>query len=385
MNQYSKSNNRKIILISVGLVFVLIPLFYSDYLAKKLRKLELTKVEVFERTLEEITNTTNLNEDMTYEQEMLEKIIADLPVLTINRNHDIELHNFEGIKDTAALINDLKSNGPAPLESEDYTIYYQYPMTLTLLSYFPLVQLFLLILYAGIGYAVFNASRKEEQNRVWVGMAKETAHQLGTPISGILGWIENLRLMNPSNVEQQHYLDEMEYDAMKLQMVADRFSKIGSLPELKSTDLVPVLTNSKNYIAARASKKIQFQFPDARIGIFFSAININLFSWVIENLLRNALDAMSDTGTISCALRSDEKWIYIDLSDTGKGIPSSQWKHVFKPGFTTKTRGWGLGLSLSRRIIENYHEGKIFIKQSEPGKGTTFTIQLPLTRPEAIA
>jgi signal transduction histidine kinase len=159
--------------------------------------------------------------------------------------------------------------------------------------------------------------------------------------------------------------------------VADRFSKIGSIPELQKTNLITELIKCKKYIAARASHKIEFQFPESSEAGYDAMINVNLFSWVIENLLRNSLDAMSDSGRIRCDVRQNSQWIYIDISDTGRGISSSQWKHVFKPGFTTKSRGWGLGLSLSRRIIENYHSGKLYIKSSESGKGTTFTIQLP--------
>lgn len=377
MNQGIKTKNWKLIIIAVGLLFMLMPLFYSYYLAQKLSKLELTKVELFEKTLREITNTSNLNEDMTYEQEMLETIKSDLQILTINRNNKIEFYNFPENSDTASLVRELKAHGPPPLESEDYIIYYKYPVILTWLSYFPVVQLFLLILYAGIGYAVFNASRREEQNRVWVGMAKETAHQLGTPISGMMAWIENLRAPGTSAEDQKRFIDEMEFDVFKLQQVADRFSKIGSQPELIKTDLVEVLVNCKTYIAARASKKIRFEFPDHATNSFFAQINSNLFSWVIENLLRNSLDAMNDSGLIRCEIRQDSKWVNIDISDTGKGIPSSQWKQIFRPGFTTKTRGWGLGLSLGRRIIENYHNGRLFVKSSEPGKGTTFTILLP--------
>ncbi len=356
---------------------MLMPLFYSNYLAKKLSLLELTKVELFEKTLKEITNTSNLDEDMTYEQEMLSKTIADLQVVTINRNNEIELYNFGKVKDTLKLLQELKSSDPPPLESEDYVIYYKYPRILTLLSYFPLVQLFLLMLYAGIGYAVFNASRREEQNRVWVGMAKETAHQLGTPISGMMAWIENLRQTDSISADQKSLIDEMELDVYKLQQVADRFSKIGSIPELTNTELTSELIKCKTYIAARASHKIKFEFPELSASDYYAMINTNLFSWVVENLLRNSLDAMSDHGLIRCQIRQNTNWIFIDISDTGRGIPSSQWKHVFKPGFTTKSRGWGLGLSLSKRIIENYHQGKLYIKSSESGKGTTFTIQLP--------
>lgn len=377
MNLYTNTSRWKLILFGLGLVFMILPLFYSNYLAKKLSALELSKVKLFETTLVEITNTSNLNEDMSYELDILTKSIMDLQVVSINRNNEIEFYNFPANTDTLTLLNELKSNGPPPVISDDYTIYYRYPKILTWLSYFPLVQLFLLLLYAGIGYAVFNASRKEEQNRIWVGMAKETAHQLGTPISGMMGWIEHLRTNNLNSTEQEQVINEMEYDIQKLQQVADRFSKIGSKPELILTDLYPVLVSCKNYIAARASKNIQFEILKKDRLSVMASINVNLFSWVIENLLRNSLDAMDHKGLIQFDLMEDSHWIYLDIKDSGKGIPNSQWKTIFKPGFTTKTRGWGLGLSLARRIIENYHQGKIYVKTAEIGKGTTISIQLP--------
>lgn len=377
MNLYTNTSRWKLILFGLGLVFMILPLFYSNYLAKKLSALELSKVKLFETTLVEITNTSNLNEDMSYELDILTKSIMDLQVVSINRNNEIEFYNFPANTDTLTLLNELKSNGPPPVISDDYTIYYRYPKILTWLSYFPLVQLFLLLLYAGIGYAVFNASRKEEQNRIWVGMAKETAHQLGTPISGMMGWIEHLRTNNLNFTEQEQVINEMEYDIQKLQQVADRFSKIGSKPELILTDLYPVLESCKNYIAARASKNIQFEILKKDRLSVMASINVNLFSWVIENLLRNSLDAMDHKGLIQFDLMEDSHWIYLDIKDSGKGIPNSQWKTIFKPGFTTKTRGWGLGLSLARRIIENYHQGKIYVKTAEIGKGTTISIQLP--------
>ncbi|MBK7358417.1 MAG: HAMP domain-containing sensor histidine kinase [Saprospiraceae bacterium] len=379
MNLYANTSRWKIILFGLGLVFMILPLFYSNYLAKKLSALELSKVKLFEATLVEITNTNNLNEDASYEMDILNKSIQDLQVVSINRNNEIEFYNFPEHTDTLNLLNDLKASGPPPVISDDYTIYYRYPIILTWLSYFPLVQLFLLLLYAGIGYAVFNASRKEEQNRIWVGMAKETAHQLGTPISGMMGWIEHLRTNTLSQAEQEQVINEMEYDVQKLQQVAERFSKIGSKPELILTDLLPVLESCKNYIAARASRNIQFEILQKDHSKFLASININLFSWVIENLLRNSLDAMDQSGRIEFDLMEDSHWIYLDIKDSGKGIPNSQWKTIFKPGFTTKTRGWGLGLSLARRIIENYHQGKIYVKNAEIGKGTTISIQLPRT------
>lgn len=378
MNLYSKSGRWKTILFVVGLFFVLTPLFYSNYLGNKLSDLEHKKIELFEKTLVEITNTSNLDagEDVSYELEMLYSTIEDLQLIVINRNQNIDLYNFPPGTDTMKVLHFLRTDGPAPLISDDYTIYYSYPFTLTLLRYFPLVQFFLLLLYAAIGYGVFNASRREEQNRVWVGMAKETAHQLGTPISGMIGWLEALDV-HLKDEESKFIVSEMNKDIGKLQLVADRFSKIGSTPELVVTDLRPLLEESMLYIQVRASKEIEFRLhADAQQQIR-AAVNANLFSWVLENILRNALDAMEQSGKIDILLEQDEKWVHIEISDTGKGIPPSWRKEIFKPGFTTKKRGWGLGLSLSRRIIENYHKGKIYVKSSEPGKGTQFAIQLP--------
>ncbi|MBK9108566.1 MAG: HAMP domain-containing histidine kinase [Saprospiraceae bacterium] len=378
MNLYSKSGRWKTVLIIVGLFFVLMPLFYSNYLGIKLSELEHKKIELFEKTLVEITNTSNLEagEDVSYELEMLYSIIEDLQLLVINRNQNIDLYNFPTNTDTLKVLNYLRADGPAPLISDDYTIYYSYPFTLTLLRYFPLVQFFLLMLYAAIGYGVFNASRREEQNRVWVGMAKETAHQLGTPISGMIGWLEALDV-HLKDEESKNIVAEMGKDIDKLQLVADRFSKIGSTPELVGIDLPPLLRECMEYIQARASKNIQFSLTYDRNEQFQAAVNANLFSWVLENILRNALDAMDQYGKIDIHLSKEAKNLNIEISDTGKGIAPSKRKEIFKPGYTTKKRGWGLGLSLSRRIIENYHKGKIYVKASEPGKGTIFFIQLP--------
>lgn len=378
MNGYPKPGILKISLFLAGLLLMAMPLFYSNYLGQKLAELELNKIKLFERTLVEITNTENLSlgEDFSFEFEMLQEIIRDLQIVVINRSQQVDLYNFEAIRDTAQLIQTLKDTGPAPFVSEDYTIYYKYPFTITLLKYFPLFQFFLLVLYAAFGYAIFNAARREEQNRVWVGMAKETAHQLGTPISGMMGWIEALQTTGAEE-DKQYIVEEMSKDVEKLQLVADRFSKIGSTPELHQTDLYPLVEKSMQYIAARASKNITFSLLQEGQRVIEVQLNPNLFSWVLENVLRNALDAMDQKGSVSIHLVENGPWIQLDITDSGKGIPVAQRSEVFKPGFTTKKRGWGLGLSLSKRIIENYHRGKIFIKSSEPGKGTTISIQLP--------
>lgn len=378
MKRFPRFGGWKTTLFAAGLLLMVMPLFYSNYLGKKLAELELNKIKLFEKTLVEITNTENLNlgEDVGFEFDMLQEIIRDLQIVVVNRSQQVDLYNFEQVNDTLGLIQSLRESGPAPFVSDDYTIYYKYPFTITLLEYFPLFQFFLLLLYAAIGYAIFNASRREEQNRVWVGMAKETAHQLGTPISGMVGWLETMKGPT-SEAERSEIIMEMEKDVEKLQLVADRFSKIGSTPELERMPLYPLVESSMRYIAARASKNIAFSLGQDDASTIEVQLNANLFSWVLENILRNALDAMDEKGSISIHLGYVGSWVNLDIMDTGKGIPSSHRSDVFKPGFTTKKRGWGLGLSLSKRIIENYHRGKIYVKSSEPGKGTTITVQLP--------
>lgn len=378
MKRFPGFGGWKTTLFAAGLLLMVMPLFYSNYLGKKLAELELNKIKLFEKTLVEITNTENLNlgEDVGFEFDMLQEIIRDLQIVVVNRSQQVDLYNFEQVKDTLGLIQSIRESGPAPFVSDDYTIYYKYPFTITLLEYFPLFQFFLLLLYAAIGYAIFNASRREEQNRVWVGMAKETAHQLGTPISGMVGWLETMKGPT-SEAERSEIIMEMEKDVEKLQLVADRFSKIGSTPELERMPLYPLVESSMRYIAARASKNIAFSLGQDDASTIEVQLNANLFSWVLENILRNALDAMDERGSISIHLGYIGSWVNLDITDTGKGIPSSHRSDVFKPGFTTKKRGWGLGLSLSKRIIENYHGGKIYVKSSEPGKGTTITVQLP--------
>ena len=247
----------------------------------------------------------------------------------------------------------------------------------TLVTYFPLVMLLMLASFMGFGYVILSSSRKQEQNQVWVGMAKETAHQLGTPISAIVAWIEHLKSDENGGLDKQEILDELTNDVGRLELIADRFSKIGSSPNLEKTDIYDQLAESKDYMQKRASRRVKFDFPDQNGSPLYVNINAHLFNWVVENLLRNSLDAMGGEGLIKAEVNEDDQFVTIDISDTGKGIPSSNQKMVFQPGFTTKKRGWGLGLSLAKRIIENYHEGKIFVKKSEPNVGTTFTIKLP--------
>ncbi|MBK7232394.1 MAG: HAMP domain-containing histidine kinase [Saprospiraceae bacterium] len=381
MDIYQKTGRWKWYLAILGIVITVAPLYYSNHLANNLAEREKTHTELLVRTLEEMVINADLDIDVTFHNEVLEKL-SDIRVVTINNNQDVGLHNYPEPIDTQKILKRVKSSKITPLTSPDYkAIYWEYPDILNQISYLPWIQLLLLLIYVSIAYALFNLSRKEEQNRVWVGMAKETAHQLGTPISGLMGWMEELKSNHDDHQARAELIQHIEQDIYKLQQVSDRFSKIGSVPELKPVSIKTECLSALNYIKPRAARKIKFIGPNEDTLDYKVMLNTNLFSWVLENLLRNSLDAMEAEGTISLTLYKDEDLICIDISDTGKGIPAGSWETIFRPGFSTKKRGWGLGLSLARRIIENYHQGKIYVKESEPERGTTIRIELK----EAIA
>ena len=251
-------------------------------------------------------------------------------------------------------------------------VFYEHTELLDTLRWLPLVYVFVAFVLIIVSYNLFRTQRTMEQNLIWVGMAKETAHQPGTPISSLFAWLDYFR---EKGLEEK-YAVEVQKDINRLETITHRFSKIGSVPELKNEDVVQVLKNSLNYLKNRTSKKVNFveNIPEKEIVI---PLNSYLFEWVIENICKNAIDAMNGVGTFSIILSEDEKQVNIDLCDTGKGMPSSMYKKIFQPGFTTKQRGWGLGLSLAKRIIADYHKGKIFVKYSVAGQGTDIRIVLP--------
>ena len=257
------------------------------------------------------------------------------------------------------------------LDNNKIYIYYRRSDLLMQMRYFPLVQILIFGLFVLLAYLLFSYVRRSEQNQVWAGMAKETAHQIGTPLSSLMGWIELLKME-----EKPFYgTAEMEYDLDRLDTITKRFSKIGSIPTLEPTDVVASIDKTMKYMQRRLSSKFEFdiQLPDREIVV---PLNAPLFSWVLENLTKNAIDAMEDKGKITVELTEDDDNVFIDISDTGKGLPRSMYKQIFSPGYTSKKRGWGLGLSLAKRIIENYHKGKIFVKNSVVGQGSTFRIIL---------
>ncbi len=272
------------------------------------------------------------------------------------------------------LIADMRhSNTPIEIELPDegkQYIFYEESSLSKELRYYPYLELGIISLFIMLAYYLFSSARKSEQNRVWVGLAKETAHQLGTPLTSLMAWVEYLK---SKNVE---LTDEMEKDVKRLETITSRFSKIGSAPQLEPYDMVDELEETKNYIQTRSSQKVTFTLNRPPDIDTVAMLNPPLFSWVIENLFRNAIDAMGGQGSITLEVSRQANTIIVDITDTGKGIPKSKYKTVFEPGYTTKDRGWGLGLSLCKRIIEDYHGGKIFVKNSEMNKGTTFRIVL---------
>jgi signal transduction histidine kinase len=253
-------------------------------------------------------------------------------------------------------------------------IYYKNSSLLTQIIAYPYIQLSVIAIFGFIAYMAFNYSKAAEQNRVWVGLAKETAHQLGTPLSSLMAWVEVIR--EDSDMREKGVVEELEKDIQKLRIVTERFSSIGSTPTLKQENVVGLIHNVVNYLRPRVSAKIKIEVYTLSESILAN-VHAPLFEWVIENLCKNAVDAMGNSGIIAIKiLRGSENKVFIDVSDTGKGIPRSKLETVFRPGFTTKKRGWGLGLTLAKRIIETYHSGKIFVKASEENQGTTFRIAI---------
>ena len=383
MDIYSNKHNWKIFLGIIGFIILLITSFYSNYLANKLAEKESKSAYYFSLALDNIQNEQDLQKEIS---PLEDTIIFSNKIPIILEGEDGYLQGFNFRNDIESdqdylknEISKLLNRGFVPLDGSGYhkKIYYKNSRLYTVIKFFPIVQILLIGAFVALGYFLFNTSRRAEQNRVWAGMAKETAHQLGTPISAILAWIEFLKESAKEDVKQSEIISELQKDVDRLELIADRFSKIGSAPKLEKVNLIDELNMCKNYMQKRASSKIDFEFPSIETNPIYANVNSHLFEWVVENLLRNSLDAMGGTGTISARVQKDGDFVEIDISDTGKGIPANKLKTVFQPGYTTKQRGWGLGLSLAKRIIENYHKGKIFVKNSKLNEGTTFTIKLP--------
>ncbi|HQU76017.1 MAG TPA: HAMP domain-containing sensor histidine kinase [Chitinophagales bacterium] len=382
---YSRRSRWKLILFIIANIIIGATLFYTNNLASRLAEEELRKVNQIADVYRYLATTDNI-EDFGF---FLDLIQANKTVPVISTDEDGNILAYQNI-DSARIathpdylqqqLEEMK-NFAQPIrfditESSHQYIYYQHSKLYAQLRLYPIVQLVIFAAFLFTAYIFFNTSRRSEQNRVWVGMAKETAHQLGTPISSMVAWIEYLKEHTSPDDSRQNVVEEMDKDVKRLELIADRFSKVGSAPDLMERDLNSELRATLEYISRRASKKVQFHMQED-VSPLIARVNPTLFNWVVENLLKNALDAMEGAGEISIHTNLTDKDIIVDITDTGKGIPKNKQRTVFEPGYSTKKRGWGLGLTLAKRIIESYHNGRIFVKQSN-AKGTTFRITLPL-------
>ncbi len=372
---------RFIILVSFIIVSLILCNTYSFFINFKTD--QRVKMELFAIVAERFGNNPDLDADMSLEL----KVLGDnnIPCILINASGTIrEHHNLDSNKSS----NDLylkkqlgimkKQNEPIEINylgKKEY-IYYRDSDLLRKLTYYPIALILILGLFLVVIYLFFNSNKIAEQNKLWVGMAKETAHQIGTPLSSLLGW---LAILQSENINQE-YVNEIKNDVQRLSTIANRFSKIGSLPKLSSENIISITKSIFDYLQSRSSKQVSFLFHTSSDTITAN-LNSELYGWVIENLLKNAIDAMQGKGEVSISIIEERKLIRILIYDTGKGIPKSKFNQVFIPGFTSKKRGWGLGLSLSKRIMEDYHKGRIFVQKSELGKGTTFEIQLNKINP----
>ena len=353
-------------------------LIYTENLVRKLKIEERKNVAMWA----EATRLISLP-DTSQNVEFLSTIIENnntVPViLTDESDSIISARNFDSRKiiDYKYIRKELEKikeeNKPIvnKLENGHFNlIYYKDSIILTMLIFYPYVQLGFIVLFIIVSYLAFSSSRKAEQNQVWVGMSKETAHQLGTPTSSLAGWIEVLQNKYP----EISITGELARDVERLEKVTERFSRIGSKPSLTKENIVTIITRTVDYLKSRASSKVKFIYDYSNKNEVLVPVNSALFEWVIENVSKNSIDAMEGSGEITITIAETEKHALIDISDTGKGIPKSAFNKIFNPGFTTKQRGWGLGLSLAKRIIEEYHNGKIFVRHSEVGKGSCIRI-----------
>lgn len=375
--------NWRTLLALIAIVIVSATIFFSNLLSKKIAREEKQKIEQWVEAVKEVSNggsnQTNLSGRILTENSKDIPMIAVTEKDSILDHYNIDTAKHSGNKNfLQQKLQEFKSlNEPIvwknPLDStQTNKVYYGESSLLKQIRYFPLIQLLVAALFIIVTLITVSTRNKSTQNQVWAGMAKETAHQLGTPLSSLQGWVEMLKEKNGNETIAL----EMSKDVDRLKLVSDRFGKIGSTPQLEEHNIVQQVEQMVAYIKRRAPEKVIFNVSSQQETDIPVMMNAPLFDWVIENLLKNALDAMDGKGNIMVDIKNEAAHVMVDITDTGKGISSKNQSQVFKPGFTTKKRGWGLGLSLSKRIIEQYHKGELFVKNSEPGKGTTFRIVL---------
>ena len=380
MNIYSHKSLWKLFLLLFAVFIGMGSLIYTGNLVRKLKVEERENVEMWAEATR-LISLSDTSQNVDFLSSIIDKNNTVPVILTDESDSIISSRNFNAEKndDPAYLKKNLKKikekNEPIVIKFENghfNLIYYKDSIILRMLIFYPYIQLGIIILFILVSYLAFNTSRKVEQNQVWVGMSKETAHQLGTPTSSLAGWIEILQHKYP----EISITKELARDVERLEKVTERFSRIGSKPALEGENIIAIISRTIDYLKLRTSSKVRFIIdynPDKEVVI---PVNSALFEWVLENVIKNAIDSMEGNGDITVRASETDKSALIDISDTGKGIPKSAFNKIFNPGFTTKQRGWGLGLSLAKRIIEEYHNGRIFVRYSEVGKGSCIRIMM---------
>lgn len=382
MAQTINRNQTRWIVIVASFIIISLILWNTYVFFQHFKAEERTKMENWSYALKTLMESSD-----DAEIEVTSRIIENnttTPMILVAPNDNINsIRNIDttNVSNSKFYLEQLKmtfenENTPIPVIANDQlfnTIYYGNSPLLNKLKYYPLALLLIIFLFAAVAYFFYKSSRTADQNKLWTGMAKETAHQIGTPLSSLVGWTEILRSENVN----PDYLVEIEKDITRLQIITDRFSKIGSIPKLEKSDIVKETIDSYEYLKARSSKLIDFEISTPN-DIMMVHLNKQLYSWTIENLVKNAIDAMKGKGQLKLAITNDDKYVNIQVSDTGKGISKQNYNTIFQPGYTSKKRGWGLGLSLAKRIIEDYHDGKIKVLNSEIDKGTTMQISLKI-------
>jgi len=387
---YHNRGKVKWIIFIISLVISIGSIYYTDLLVSDLKTREKRQIDLYANAMEYLAsgndNLTFIHQEIIVENTSIPVIITDANG-NPNEHKNIKLKknsSEEEIKEqlTYELVR-MKAEYEPIVLAEDFLIFYRNSELLRRLQYYPYVQLSVILVFGLLAFAVFNQSKLAEQNRVWAGLTKETAHQLGTPLASLMAWIDYLK-NSPVWEENREVIQEMDKDVVKLRMVTERFSSIGSTPVIQPENVYQTVEEAVNYLRPRLSSKVDIQL-NTHADSIFAMMNKPLFEWVIENICKNAVDAMKGRGEILINIVKDsEKYIIIDITDNGKGMEKSMFKKVFNPGFTTRQRGWGLGLTLAQRIIEGYHNGKVFVKASEVGKGTTFRIVLNAVQEQEV-
>jgi signal transduction histidine kinase len=380
MNIYNREKTWKFWLLIFAIIIGISSLFVTNSLVKSLAYEEKKKIEIWAYATNQMVNISD-DGNFSLAIKVMESN-ENIPIILADENDSIL--NYRNLNPISEITDEYlqkqlaimkQQNEPIEIQVfEEYKqlLYYKDSILLTRLRYYPMFQLGLITLFMFIAYLAFSSARKAEQNQVWAGMAKETAHQLGTPLSSLMAWVELLK----SKAETKDMVLEMEKDVARLETITDRFSKIGSKPTLENKNIVKVVEEATNYLKSRLPEKVIIEVYSEKPSIIVP-VSVVLLNWVIENICKNAVDAMKGEGLIKIEMEQDETYVKIHIKDTGKGIEPGLMNSIFKPGVTSKKRGWGLGLSLSKRIIQEYHKGRIYVKSSVEGEGTTFSILIP--------